>query len=103
MELRVDAKVKPDRLGATLLVGRPEAGEDGVVGVAAVVDLGNVDQTSGQRVDLKNNNRVEFKSQADRINHDKDSIKQAYSSKESMLQQDRLACIIFSKVKSLVR
>jgi len=53
MDFRVDTKVKANSLSPALFVGRSEAGEDGIVGVAGVVDLGHVNQLTGQWVDLK--------------------------------------------------
>ena len=53
MNFRVDAEVEANSLSPALLVGGPEAGEDRVVGVAGVVDLRDIDQVTGQRVNLK--------------------------------------------------
>ena len=52
MNFRVDAEVEANSLSPALLVGGPEAGEDRVVGVAGVVDLRDIDQVTGQRVNL---------------------------------------------------
>ena len=55
MDFRVDAEMEADSLSSAFLVGGSQAGEDRVVSVPGVVDLRDLDQFTGQRVDLKDN------------------------------------------------